>query len=150
MLFRSKSGFVNIFAGLLKCDKCGYALGISNASGKDNYFACNTYKKKGKDKCSSHYIRYDELYDKILSDLNEMLSMVQNNKEAFVETVKAKIGGSSDEERQRMSNEAEEVEKRLGELDKKFDMLYNDRLDGLISDKKFKEIPRGARVNRSS
>lgn len=57
-----------------------------------------------------------------------------------MEAVKAKIGGSSDEERQRMSNEAEEVEKRLGELDKKFDMLYNDRLDGLISDKKFKEM----------
>lgn len=136
----SESGFVNIFAGLLKCDKCGYALGIANASGKDNYYTCNTYKKKGKDKCSSHYIRYDELYNKILSDLNEMLRVVQNNKEAFVETVKAKIGGSSDEERQRMSNESEEVEKRLNELDKKFDMLYNDRLDGLISDKKFKEM----------
>ena len=136
----SKSGFVNIFAGLLKCDKCGYALGIANASGKDNYYTCNTYKKKGKDKCSSHYIRYDELYNKILSDRNEMLSMVHSNKEAFVETVKARLGGNSDEERQRMSNEAEAIEKRLGELSKKYDMLYNDRLDGLISDKKFKEM----------
>lgn len=136
----SESGFVNIFAGLLKCDKCGYALGISNASGKDNYFACNTYKKKGKDKCSSHYIRYDELYNKILFDLNDMLRMVHKNKEAFVEAVKEKIGGSGDEERQRMNSEASDIEKRLTELDKKFDMLYNDRLDGLISDKKFKEM----------
>ena len=136
----SSSGFVNIFAGLVKCDKCGYALGLSNASSKENYFACNTYKKKGKDKCSAHYILYDELYKKILSDLNYMLRVVQSDKEAFVEMVKAKIGGSSDEERQRMTKEAEEVEKRLGELSKKFDMLYNDRLDGLISDKKFKEM----------
>ena len=136
----SKSGFVNIFAGLLKCDKCGYALGIANAGDRDNYFVCNTYKKKGKDNCSSHHIRYDALYDKILSDLNEMIRVVQNNKEAFAETVKARIGGSSDEERQIITKEAEDLEKRLGELSKKFDMLYNDRLDGLISDKKFKEM----------
>ena len=57
-----------------------------------------------------------------------------------MEAVKAKIGGSSDEERQKMTKEAEEIGKRLSELDKKYDMLYNDRLDGLISDKKFKEM----------
>ena len=119
----SKSGFVNIFAGLLKCDKCGYSLGIANASDRDNYFVCNTYKKKGKDKCSSHHIRYDALYDKLLFDLNEMLNMVKSDKEAFVEAVKAKIGGSSDEERQKMTKDAEEIGKRLDDLNKKYYML---------------------------
>ena len=33
----SKSGTENIFAGLIKCEKCGYALGICNASDRDNY-----------------------------------------------------------------------------------------------------------------
>ena len=52
----STSGFDNIFAGLIKCDKCGYALGIANASSRSNYYMCNTYKKKGPSRCSSHYI----------------------------------------------------------------------------------------------
>lgn len=135
----SKSGFVNIFAGLLKCDKCGYALGISNASGRDNYFVCNTYKKKGKDKCSGHYIRYDELYNKVLADINEILGAVRKDRDGFTEAVKNKIG-SNDISRDKLNDEAVDLEKRIEVLQKKYDMLYNDRLDGIISDKKFKEI----------
>ena len=135
----SKSGFVNIFAGLIKCDSCGYALGISNASGRDNYFVCNTYKKKGKDKCSAHYIRYDELYNKILADLNEILGAIKKDREGFIEAVKSKMGGK-DDAKDKLLAEAADLEKRVEVLQKKFDMLYNDRLDGVISDKKFKEI----------
>ena len=136
----SKSGFVNIFAGLLKCDKCGYALGIANASNRENYYVCNTYKKKGKDRCSIHYIRYEELYNKVLTDLNDILYIIRNDRDVFAELVKSKINKCSDEESQRMYNEMAELGKRINDLDRKFDMLYNDRLDGLISDKKFKEL----------
>ncbi len=136
----SKSGFVNIFAGLLKCDKCGYALGIANANGKDNYYICNTYKKKGKDRCSSHYIRYDELYDKVLKDIQDILYIIRNHRDTFIELVASKKNAAGDEERQLICNEIEDLESRIGTLDKKFDMLYADRLDGLLSDKKFKEI----------
>ncbi len=56
--YTSTSDFENIFAGLVKCEKCGYALGIANASYRTNYYLCNTYKKKGPTYCSSHYILY--------------------------------------------------------------------------------------------
>ena len=54
----SSTGFVNIFAGLVKCADCGYALGLTNAKTQSNYFICRTYAKKGKDRCSSHYTTY--------------------------------------------------------------------------------------------
>ncbi len=41
----ARTGFVNIFAGLLKCDKCGHGLGIANAQNRTNYYLCNVYKK---------------------------------------------------------------------------------------------------------
>ena len=44
----STTGFVNIFAGLLKCDHCGKGLGLSNTKDHSNYYVCNTYKKKAR------------------------------------------------------------------------------------------------------
>ena len=43
----TKSGFDNIFSGLLKCDQCGCALGIASSPSRNVYYMCNKYKKKG-------------------------------------------------------------------------------------------------------
>lgn len=137
---KSRSGFENIFAGLLKCDKCGYALGISNASDRENYFCCTTYKKKGKDKCSIHYIRYNDLYECVLSDLQELLFEVSNNAEAFRTNMLKKLGGVDERSRVNAENEIKTLEIRINGLEAKFDRLYEDRLNGIISDKKFKEL----------
>lgn len=137
---QSRSGFENIFAGLLKCDKCGYALGISNASDRENYFCCTTYKKKGKDKCSIHYIRYNDLYECVLSDLQEILFEVSNNAEAFRTNMLKKLGGVDERSRANAENEIKTLEIRINGLEAKFDRLYEDRLNGIISDKKFKEL----------
>lgn len=137
---KSKSGFENIFAGLLKCDKCGYALGIANAIGRENYYVCNTYKKKGKDKCSIHYIRYNDLYKCVLADLQELLNEVSGNSEAFRAGVLKKLGSADKKGRANAENEINRLESRIKELENKFDRLYEDRLNGILSDKKFKEL----------
>lgn len=136
----SKSGFVNIFAGLLKCDRCGYALGIANAKDRNNYFVCNTYKKKGSQRCSSHYILYDDLYEIVLRDIQQVLYEVKNNEEEFFNMVMAKLNADDITSEQQSEREIETLEKRISELESKFDRLYDDRLDGILSDKKFKEL----------
>ena len=136
----SKSGFVNIFAGLLKCDKCGYALGIANASNRDNYYCCNTYKKKGKEKCSIHYIKYEDLYNAVLADIKELLCIVQKDREAFVQSVKEKLGSAEADNTDCIHREIQAIKLRIKELDAKFERLYDDRLDGLLSDKRFREL----------
>jgi Site-specific recombinases, DNA invertase Pin homologs len=136
----TSNGFVNIFAGLVKCGDCGYALGITNAKTQKNYFVCQTYSKKGREYCTSHYITYDTLYQAVLSDVKQMLYAVQENKEAFMEMVLKKIGDSDDTGRQLMEREIADLTKRISELSAKYDRLYDDRLDGLLSDRKFKEM----------
>ena len=135
-----KSGFNNIFAGLIKCDKCGHALGIANASGRNNYYLCNTYKKKGPGVCSSHYILYDELYDTILRDINSMLYMVREKREMFMERVLHKVSCGCDSEDARIESEIAALEAKITELDLKFERLYDDRFNGLLSDRKFQEL----------
>lgn len=133
------SGFNNIFAGLIKCDKCGHALGIANASDRNNYYVCNTYKKKGPQMCSSHYIMYYEVYDAVLNDINKVLRMVRENKEEFIARVLNSIE-NGDSEEARIENELNALEGKIAELDRKFEQLYNDRFNGILSDRKFQEL----------
>jgi DNA invertase Pin-like site-specific DNA recombinase len=136
----TKSGFDNIFAGLLKCDKCGYSLGIASANHRDAYYMCNKYKKKGPSYCSSHYILYYELYDSILTDLRETLQTIQTDRKIFVDTVLRKVEESCGCERKGIEQEMQSLHDRISSLDKRYEQLYEDRLSGLISNQKFKEL----------
>ena len=86
----STTGFVNLFAGLLKCDHCGKSLGLSNTKDHSNYYVCNTYKKKGPAKCTSHYLPYDDLYGLVLTEVQRALIAVKATREAFIQSVQAK------------------------------------------------------------
>ena len=136
----NKLGDTHIFAGLVKCDKCGYALSYSNQKNHSEYFCCNTYKKKGKDVCSIHYIPYADLYDIVLADIRSHISKAQRNQETFTKSVLKKLGNSSEKNKEHLKNEIAAAEKRIRELNDRFDKLYEDRLDGIISDSKFKEL----------
>ena len=87
------------------------------------------------ERCSSHYIVYDELYEIVLRDIQQMLYEVKNNNRM----VMAKINADDVSEEQQIEREIEALEMRIAGLESKFDRLYVDRLDGILSDKQFKE-----------
>ena len=145
----SSTGFINIFAGLVKCADCGYALGITNAKTQSNYFICQTYSKKGKSYCSSHYITYETLYKVVLADLREMLQAVKENKEEFKKRVLQKIGTEDDAGRKLLEQEIADLTKKIEDLSNKYDHLYDDHLDGLLSDKKFREMSERCEAEQS-
>ena len=145
----SSTGFINIFAGLVKCADCGYALGITNAKTQSNYFVCQTYSKKGKAYCSSHYITYETLYKVVLADLREMLRAVRENREEFRKQVLRKIGTDDDAGRKLMEQEISDLTRRIEDLSVKYDHLYDDRLDGLLSEKKFREMAERCEAEQS-
>ena len=136
----SDSGFVNIFAGLIKCDCCGYALGMTSKKDRDVYYTCNLYSKKGKDRCSIHYILYKDLYEAVLKDLRKMLSFAVTDRERFRETVFKQLTNFHDTDKTNTLHEFDTLSKKLEELNAKYDMVYNDRLDGIITGEKFKEF----------
>lgn len=135
-----QSGFDNIFAGLLKCDKCGYALGLSTSHERNCYYLCNTYKKKGPERCSSHYILHKEIYNAVLADIRETVKLVQTDREAFMKMVLDKVDDADNTDSAKNEREVAALESKIAELDAKFDRLYDDRLSGLLSDRKFKEL----------
>ncbi len=51
-----------------------------------------------------------------------------------------KIGDADRQEDHQTEHEIAELEKRIAELETRFDRIYDDRLDGLLSEKKFREL----------
>ena len=134
------SGFDNIFAGLLKCDKCGYALSIATPGYEKGFYMCNTYRKKGPSRCSKHYIKYSEIYEAVLKDIQEVTSIIYNNEETFVKMVIDKVGESAILEQKRITKEISDLEQRIADLDVRFERMYDDRLNGMLSDSRFKDM----------
>ena len=133
----STSGFENIFAGLLKCDKCGRALGISNVKGTRIYYTCDTYRKKGKEACSMHYILYDKLYDAVLGDIRKLVKTALESDGTIIGSAVENVVKSDDADS--VEKEIARLEKAVSDLDRKYDKMYQDRLDDVITAEKFKE-----------
>ena len=137
------TGFVNIFTKILKCECCGKVMGMSNFGMKDMtdvkniFYVCNTYKKKGKDVCSSHYIRYDALYETVLEELQELLEMNAEDKTKFKQTVERLVAASSADPIDCLKRRATELEQKLTKAQNVIGMLYADRVDGKIDETSF-------------
>lgn len=61
-------------------------------------------------------------------------------KEAFVQRVLEKVGDSDNNDTSRIEREIAALETKVAELEAKFDRLYDDRLNGILSDRKLKEL----------
>ena len=134
----------NIFQGLVRCPKCGYAL-----TPKTDYrlkkkelidfvhFSCSTYKKYGVNACSSHRIEARDLYNIVLEDIQYHGSMALSAKEDFVEKIKEKIEVEKIDEGKELSNKLELKKNQLAELDRSYEQLYEDRLEGNITERNF-------------
>ncbi|MDK6292621.1 DUF4368 domain-containing protein, partial [Aerococcus urinae] len=132
------------FQGLVRCPKCGYAL-----TPKTDYrlkkkelidfvhFSCSTYKKYGVNACSSHRIEARDLYNIVLEDIQYHGSMALSAKEDFVEKIIEKIEVEKIDEGKELSNKLELKKNQLAELDRSYEQLYEDRLEGNITERNF-------------
>ena len=91
----------------------------------------------GKIHCSIHYIRYDTLYEYVLSRIQYWASVAQNDENTLLE----KLINSSDKNlavsRKRALSDLKKAEKRLKELDSLFTKLYEDRVADKINERNF-------------
>jgi len=134
----------NIFQGLVRCPKCGYTL-----TPKTDYrlkkkelidfvhFSCSTYKKYGVNACSSHRIEARDLYNIVLEDIQYHGNMALSAKEDFVEKIIEKIEVEKIDEGKELSNKLELKKNQLAELDRSYEQLYEDKLEGNITERNF-------------
>ena len=82
-------GFKNIFAGIIKCADCGYALRATSVHRRKRpdiidcvQYSCNNYARNGNGVCTAHNIEARDLFNAVLADINRFADMAVNDEKA--------------------------------------------------------------------
>ncbi|MBE6973738.1 MAG: DUF4368 domain-containing protein [Ruminococcaceae bacterium] len=132
-------GEMPILSGMLFCADCGAKLYQVRARGwthEQEHFVCATYRKQ-KGKCTSHQIRNVQVEQILLTEINRMLAFVRERESEFVELLTKKNEKELNRQLRDSTRELEQAMQRITKLDGIIQRLYEDNLDGKISDERF-------------
>lgn len=126
---------IHIFSGMLKCNECG-----GNMSYKERYrgYKC-TNSQKGGGRCTAHSIKEDYL-----------LEVIKNNLRSYMENKVDRVGMYKMENKKAITadgyrKELKKIERELQKIEKQFEIMCSDKIQGLISDKSFENLMRALR-----
>ncbi|MDD4496186.1 MAG: recombinase family protein, partial [Eubacteriales bacterium] len=123
-------GNVHPFRGLLYCGGCGSLMLARKREGRPMSYICGAYAKSGRQSCSSHHVREDELLSLVENKLMEILNDKNVVKKA------SELLSKSCEELNGVRG-AGGLKTELAEKKRQQDLLYKDRLEGNISEELF-------------
>ena len=140
---RNNSEKTNMFSGLLYCAECGGRLNYNYKPIKpgQSYFQCGTYSHHATmDDCTTHYIRETVISELILVELNEIICTANCDEKALVELLSKNNETASRKQSAKQKKELAVAQKRYDELDRMFNRLYEDNVNGKISDERFAKM----------
>ena len=139
-----KSGYENIFAGLIKCADCGYAMRSGKANRKsqertmDNIeYSCNNYATYGKRACTHHRIDATDVYNEVLGDIRYHADLAVKQHDKMLEKIIQQVTTNTNAETKAFNKELRQSKSRLSELDNLFMKLYEDRNAEKISERNY-------------
>jgi len=140
---RTKSGKQGLFSGLVYCADCGAKLYFTTCgklveNGQEHYI-CSNYKSNT-GTCSAHFIREAALYDAVLDHLRQTVQFVQSHENAFIQAVIDKSAANQKKEIAQKRRELTQAERRIADLDTLFQRIYEDNVNGKITDERFAKL----------
>lgn len=114
-----------MFAGLVKCSGCGSSLNASYSKPKGKYtgFSCWIYKNYGKEGCTSHAIGWITMNQLVLEDIRRNAKAA---KRQYIHMLVAARSEKHKREIEKSRKELKSVKKRMGDLEKILNKLYED------------------------
>ncbi len=141
------------YSGLLVCADCGNTMVLHRSHGRDPsryHFSCYTYKRRGSDACTSHYIRECVLDDAVLEDLRRVTAMAREHTKEFAAYIGSKQSAKAQREIRRLEKELASMRKRSTELDAIIKKLYEDRVLEHITVEQFQMLSSGYTEEQST
>ena len=139
----NKGGFENIFAGVIKCADCGYAMRAMSANRRKRpdiidcvQYSCNNYGRYGNIMCTAHSIEARDLFNAVLTDINRFADMAVNDEKA-VRAIEKRLTETDQSKAKALEKEQRKLNKRLAELDRLFSSLYEDKVMERIIERNF-------------
>ncbi|WP_457945602.1 DUF4368 domain-containing protein [Caproiciproducens sp. LBM24188] len=135
-------GEMPLLSGMMFCADCGNKLYQVRGRGWEHekeYFVCATYRKI-KGGCSSHQIRNVVVEELLLDGIRSVTAFAKNYEQEFVELVTKKTRTELDKSLRDSKRELEQSQSRIKKLDEIMQKLYEDNIEGKISDKRFAKM----------
>lgn len=142
----ARMGEMSVFSGLLFCADCGKKLYLNRCKEYKKYekahFVCATYRKgtaqhRG---CTAHGINLDVVEQIVLADLQRVLAMVKDDEREFATMLQANMSREIRRDLSAKAREYDEGERRIKELDRIIQRVYEDNINGKISDARYKKM----------
>ncbi|MGI6717362.1 MAG: DUF4368 domain-containing protein [Eubacteriales bacterium] len=135
-------GEMPLLSGMMFCADCGNKLYQVRGRGWEHekeYFVCATYRKI-KGGCSSHQIRNAAVEELLLDGIRRVTAFARDCEEEFVEMVTKKTRSELDKSMRDSRRESEQAQARIAKLDEIIQRLYEDNIEGKISDERFTKM----------
>ena len=139
---QTRTGKVSIFSGLVFCEDCGQKMYYQ--SGKKErrdppHFICSSYSKNP-DTCTSHYIGERTLTKLVLESMRRVFLNIQAFEKEFVRKQLESYDADKKKELTVKRRELEKAKKRIAEIDKLIQRIYEDNVSGKLSDERFENL----------
>lgn len=139
---------ISLFGGLLRCMDCGFKMRYAQEThdypkkGKVKYvsYLCGSYARSGKGACSAHIIYLNPLSELVLGDIRHRAKRVLENEDRVRQELmdsKAKQGA---QQMKADKTTLKATEKRLAELERLTQALYEDKVLGSVPEAVFKNL----------
>ena len=140
----TKMGEMGLFSGLAYCADCGAKLyhhrSITLTKEQESYICSNYQSRK---KCTAHYIRAIVLEQLVLQNLQRVVAYAQEDEDEFVRRVMENKTAVQRAEQEQAKRRLEKQERRISELDRIIQQLYEDRVSGALSAERFAKLSGG-------
>ncbi len=119
-------GGIHILKGVIRCGGCGSGMYARSRAGGAAY-VCGNYARNGSAACSSHFVYEDGIVKYICNELSKIFSKEKDRNE-----LAQKLGEWLELTVGRKEGQAE-LQRKIAALRKKQELLYRDRLEGVVS-----------------
>ena len=132
-------GEMPVLSGMVFCADCDSKLCQVRGKGWSHdkeYMVCANYRKRGQDTCTSHQIRNVDIENVLLYMIQQVTAFARDHEYEFIELVTKSNTKSVEREIRESKKEFEQAQARICKLDTIIQRLYEDNIEGIISDER--------------
>lgn len=138
----TKTGRTSLFSGLMYCYDCKAKMHFATANRmtrNQEHFRCSNYKS-GRGECAAHYIRDVVLEKLVLEAISDLADFVRCYEPVFLYMLAKKNNAMRQKEYKRLQQAVESGTKRIAEIDRLIEKVFEQNATGILSDERFSKM----------